>query len=522
MSDISGVAPTPTSGVVETWSDPGATDDNGTPTVGCSPSSGTTFMPGTTGVTCTATDTVSGESVTQSFNVIITVAPDTTPPVVTVPSSMTVEAAGPGGAVATYSASAVDDFDGSVTVNCDHSSGSTFPLGATTVTCSATDTAGNTGTASFSVTVVDTTPPVVTVPSDITVHATGPNGAPVAYAASAVDLVDGPRAVNCDRPSGSTFPIGPTTVTCSATDTVPNTGSASFIVTVVSTKGPGITPPDPITVRATGPNGVPATDPAVARFLAGSSGNDGFGGAVKISSDAPAIFPIGTTKVTFRATDSRGNTASATSTVTVTTAPVVAPKAVDTTPPDNVAALTGALGSRSVILRWQNPKAADFDHVEILRGFDKGPAPHVVVYSGSADLFRDSSLRNGTAYRYLIVAVDHVGNRSAGIAVVAKPGAPQLVRPVDGASLKTLPTLLWVPAAKATYYNVQLYRGNVKVLSVWPGKNSLTLGRRWTYRGKTVTLKPGVYHWFVWPGLGNYSSRRYGALLGGATFTVTA
>ncbi|MDH5243096.1 MAG: HYR domain-containing protein, partial [Chloroflexota bacterium] len=59
---------------------------------------------------------------------------DTTPPVVTVPADITTEATGPSGAVVTYSASATDDVDGTLTPTCVPASGSTFPLGATTVT----------------------------------------------------------------------------------------------------------------------------------------------------------------------------------------------------------------------------------------------------------------------------------------------------------------------------------------------------------------------------------------------------
>jgi hypothetical protein len=78
---------------------------------------------------------------------------DTIPPVVTVPANMTVPATGPSGAVVTFSASAVDNVDGALTPTCTPASGSTFPVGSTTVTCRATDAAGNTGSASFSVTV---------------------------------------------------------------------------------------------------------------------------------------------------------------------------------------------------------------------------------------------------------------------------------------------------------------------------------------------------------------------------------
>jgi len=83
-----------------------------------------------------------------------TVAQDTTGPVVTVtPPSQTIPATGPTGAPASYSASAVDAVYGSVAVSCDIASGSTFPVGTTTVTCSATDPAGNPGTGTATVTV---------------------------------------------------------------------------------------------------------------------------------------------------------------------------------------------------------------------------------------------------------------------------------------------------------------------------------------------------------------------------------
>jgi subtilisin-like proprotein convertase family protein len=76
---------------------------------------------------------------------------DTTAPTVTVPATITVLASSPAGAVVTYSASATDAIDGDVPVTCAPPSGSTFPLGTTMVTCTATDAAGNVGTATFQV-----------------------------------------------------------------------------------------------------------------------------------------------------------------------------------------------------------------------------------------------------------------------------------------------------------------------------------------------------------------------------------
>jgi hypothetical protein len=89
---------------------------------------------------------------------------DTTPPVVTVPDPITNEATSPDGAVVTFNATAEDARDGSVDVTCTPPSGSTFPIGTTSVGCSATDAAGNTSTETFSVTVRDTTAPSITPP----------------------------------------------------------------------------------------------------------------------------------------------------------------------------------------------------------------------------------------------------------------------------------------------------------------------------------------------------------------------
>ncbi len=87
---------------------------------------------------------------------------DITAPVLSLPGDLVVEATSPAGATVTYTASATDDVDGSVAVTLNPASGSTFPLGTTTVNASATDAAGNAAYGSFTVTVRDTTAPVIT------------------------------------------------------------------------------------------------------------------------------------------------------------------------------------------------------------------------------------------------------------------------------------------------------------------------------------------------------------------------
>jgi len=170
----------------------------------------------------------------SSYAVVI--VSDTIAPVISgVPASFTVEATGPLGAIATYALPTANDaVSGPATVGCVPASGSTFPLGATAVACHATDASGNTATAGFTVTVGDTTAPVLAnVPANTTVTATGASGAAVNWPApTASDLVSGTVAVNCLPASGSTFPVATTTVTCTATDAAHNSASRTFTVTV--------------------------------------------------------------------------------------------------------------------------------------------------------------------------------------------------------------------------------------------------------------------------------------------------
>ncbi len=284
------------------------------PAVTCTPASGSTFGFGTTTVNCSATD-AAGNTANGSFTVTVQ---DTTPPAVTTPSNITAEAVDASGAVVTYSGqSAVDVVDGPLAATCTPASGSTFPLGANTVTCSATDSHGNTGTSTFTINVQDSTAPVLSLPGDITAEATGPTGAVVTFETSASDVVDGNVAVSCNWNSGDTFALGTTTVTCSATDSNHNTSSGSFDVIVQDTTPPALSLPDGFSVEATGPSG------AVATFLASAS--DVVDGDVPVTC-APAsgsTFALGLTTVNCSATDAAGNTGAGSFNVTV----------VDTTPP---------------------------------------------------------------------------------------------------------------------------------------------------------------------------------------------
>jgi probable HAF family extracellular repeat protein len=88
----------------------------------------------------------------------------------------------------------------------------------------------------FDPSLADMTPPVISpLPANRTVNATSPSGAAVAYTSpTATDTVDGPVAVDCQPASNTTFPIGDTVVTCTATDLAGNSARVTFIITVKS------------------------------------------------------------------------------------------------------------------------------------------------------------------------------------------------------------------------------------------------------------------------------------------------
>lgn len=203
---------------------------------------GNFFPVGNTTVTYTATD-ASGNTATDTQIVTVT---DNTVPVVTPPGPVTLYT-GPG---ATSCGVTVSNLDatlgtGSATDNCPGvgavtrsgvPSGNFFPVGNTTVTYSATDAHGNTGSATQTVTVVDNTNPVISCPADITIEPTCPTGAIATY--STPTATDNCGVQSIDRTaggaSGSVFPIGTTTVTHQATDIYGNTASCSFTVTVLT------------------------------------------------------------------------------------------------------------------------------------------------------------------------------------------------------------------------------------------------------------------------------------------------
>jgi RHS repeat-associated protein len=263
----------------------------------CVPESGGRFSVGTTIVTCASGDSLGNAS---SGTFLIKVR-DVHPPVLTVPANLTIEATSSAGATATFDTSAVDAVDGAVGVTCSAASGSVFVLGDTTVTCSATDVAGNESSDSFMVRVQDTTAPTLVVPTVVEASAASASGATVEFETSATDLVDGVVGVNCTPASGSTFSVGVTLVACVAVDVRGNSSAATFEVRV-NDDGPILT-----------------FNGAVDQYVAGAAGGpiyfdvagEDSTGAVLPVTCTPAsgsVHSVGPVEVTCTAEDSAGNT----------------------------------------------------------------------------------------------------------------------------------------------------------------------------------------------------------------------
>jgi len=489
----------------------------------CSPASGSKFPVGPNTVTCSATD-AHGNTAQKSFTITVVLV-DTTAPVITVPDDISATTPDPAGAAVTYTASATDNLDGPITPDCTPASGAVFVVGTTIVTCTAKDAHGNSSQATFKVTVVlvDVTPPAFkNVPANTKREADTPNGSVVTYVApTAVDNVDGPLPVTCSPLSGKVFALGLTKVHCTATDTHGNTASAVFEVDVLDTTPPRLVLPPNASVYATSPGGISVDDPVVQSFLNAAAATDLVDDHPSVTNDAPRSLPVGNDTITFVATDASGNSTRGTAVLTVKPqppagTPQLPPTVVDRTPPDEVSGVTVKVGNRLVRLRWKNPKAKDFAYVQITRSLPTPGAEPTTVYHGNGVQLVDRNVTNDVSYRYVLVAYDQTGNASGGVAAAATPKRLLLTAPPDGAKVKKPPKLVWI--GDANFFNVQVFRGNRKVLSAWPTKSAFLLKKTWKYDKRRYRMSAGAYRWYVWPAHGTRANPEYGALLGTSSF----
>ncbi|APG59411.1 hypothetical protein LPB144_02855 [Christiangramia salexigens] len=274
-----------------------------------------TFPVGTTEVIWTVADDA-GNSTTCIQMVIVT--DDQAPEIETITNIIVDSDPGTCGAIVSFNTvGATDNCElDTVEVTEGFTSGSEFPIGTTTVTFTVTDIAGNTSTSSFTVTVTDSEDPVLNCPQDMIVTTvTGESYAIVEFQdATATDNCGATVEQTAGPASGSQFPIGTTTVTFTATDAAGNTTECSFTVTVNDEDDPTLECPSPIN------ESVDAGECGAVVEFTTPQGFDNSGDVRVEQTAGPAsgeVFPVGTTTVTFTATDASGNTAECSFTVTV-------------------------------------------------------------------------------------------------------------------------------------------------------------------------------------------------------------
>lgn len=206
-----------------------------------------------------------------------------------------------------------------------------FLAGTTTVTYTVKDAANNSSTCSFTVTIDDFTPPTVICPTNLTFNNTLGNcyaevtqnelGFPsssdncngISTEVSGITLIDQPDPL----PDYYEFPIGTTQVNWIVTDRAGNVTTCVQEVTVIDAEPPIVNCPIDITIDAT----LGECEAFVNVPLATSSDNCSVisltNDYTSNGADASAIYPIGTTVVTYTATDSANITAECSINITV-------------------------------------------------------------------------------------------------------------------------------------------------------------------------------------------------------------
>ncbi len=194
-----------------------------------------TFTPGGKGRRNATLRITSDDPIVPIYDIVMSGAGiDATAPFIAAHANIgPIEAVSAAGAVVTYPAAVATDDSGQAPVLAySRNSGSIFPVGVTTVIVSAMDAADNVSNSTFTVTVKDMTPPSLALPANRRVVAESASGSIVAFTPTATDLVDVDPVIVSVPASGSTFPIGETTVQVTATDNAGNVSHGSFKVIV--------------------------------------------------------------------------------------------------------------------------------------------------------------------------------------------------------------------------------------------------------------------------------------------------
>ena len=296
------------------------------------------FPVGETTVTWTVVD---GSDNSSTADQIITIV-DTTKPALSIPKDQIVEASSLQDTLVEIGQARAHDITGISSIV--HNAPNVFPLGSTLIAWTATDNHGNTTTAYQRITIVDSTSPTIISPENIAAEAIDPTMNYIELGElSAVDSV-GIESITNDKPIA--FPFGSTIVTWTVTDTSGNISQATQVVTLIDTTPPDIFAPSDIIAEATGSSNTMAG--------LGEAIADDIIGIASITSH-PSTLSVGETIVTWTATDTSGNSATATQIVTI----------VDTTAPELIVPEDVMISAFSLEMQVEIGEAEAHDSVDL-------------------------------------------------------------------------------------------------------------------------------------------------------------
>lgn len=399
-------------------------------------------------------------------------------------------------------------FRSAVTVTWSYDAGAINAVG-----CGAAGVSDDTGGASFTCTVTypdpsgpvsygrtvtvrkDSSPPGVSVSPSRGPDANGWYTSPVPFSATGDDGASG--VASCTSGTYSGPDAGEVRLSASCTDNAGNAGSGS---TTIKYDG---TPP---TVSAT-PSRKPDSDGwynhAVQITFAGADSASG------VKECSPTVDYKGPdaagAKVVGQCRDHAGHLS----------APFTFELRYDGTKPTRPNVTTAHRGT-AIAISWT--RGAEVVRSEVIRAPGAKSKKPTKLYSGKRNTFVDRRIEPSRRYWYEVRVYDGAGN-AALMTVAVKPGAG-VFSPRNGAVVRRPPVLRWTPVKEARFYNVQVWRGDAKVLTTWPTSTSYALKRAWTFAGKRQRLAPGPYRLFVWPAFGTRGKPAYGKLVGQVTFVV--
>jgi HYR domain-containing protein/PKD domain-containing protein len=310
---------------------------------------GNIFPAGSTTITYTATDDAGNSSTATQ---VVTVTDNTPPVIITWHLSVSTDH-GLCSAVVAHGTSATDNC-GTPTLTGTRSDGllltDAYPKGVTTISWLATDGSGNTAAATQTITVSDTEHPTIAT-TNLSVF-TDPSlcSAVVAHGTTADDNCPG-VVLTGTRSDGllltDPYPDGITTISWLATDTSGNTATAAQTIEVKDNENPTLTPPPGITT-STGPLATICGKLIGDGALGTATAHDNCSVTVtRTGVPAGNIFPVGSTTITYTATDPTGNAVSGTQVITVVddTNPVITTANINANTDGGLCAATVAHGT---------------------------------------------------------------------------------------------------------------------------------------------------------------------------------